>query len=77
LVWDWSDAGALIERGHDVIIAGGLTAENVGEAISGLGDLLPWGVDVASGVEGDGNRKDPDKIAAFIEAVRIAESGEE
>jgi phosphoribosylanthranilate isomerase len=77
VAWEWSDAGALIERGYDVIIAGGLTAENAGEAISGLGDLLPWGIDVASGVEGDGHRKDLDKIAAFIEAVRQAESEEE
>jgi phosphoribosylanthranilate isomerase len=77
VAWEWSDAGALIERGYDVIIAGGLTAENVGEAISGLGDLLPWGIDVASGVEGDGHRKDLDKITAFIEAVRKSESGEE
>ena len=77
VAWEWSDAGALIERGYDVIIAGGLTAENVGEAISGLGDLLPWGIDVASGVEGDEYRKDLDKIAAFIEAVRIAEKEEE
>jgi len=74
MAWDWSDAGALIERGHDVIIAGGLNAENVGEAIRGLGELLPWGVDVASGVEGDGHRKDPAKMAAFIAAVREAES---
>ena len=63
----------LIEQGHDVVIAGGLTAENVGDAIRGLGDLLPWGVDVASGVEGEGNRKDPARIAAFITAVRDAE----
>jgi len=74
VAWDWSDAGALIARGHDVIIAGGLNPENVGEAIRGLGDLLPWGIDVASGVEGAGNRKDPTKIAAFIAAVRKAES---
>ena len=73
VAWDWSDAGALIERGHDVIIAGGLSEENVGEAIRGLGDLLPWGVDVASGVEDDERRKDEAKIAAFIAAVRKAE----
>ena len=30
VAWEWSDAGTLIENGHDVIIAGGLTAENVG-----------------------------------------------
>jgi phosphoribosylanthranilate isomerase len=76
VAWDWSDAGKLIERGYDVIIAGGLNPENVAEAIGGVGDLLPWGVDVTSGVEGDGNRKDPASIAAFIAAVRQAESGE-
>ncbi len=76
VAWDWSDAGELIARGHDVIIAGGLNADNVGEAIRGVGDLLPWGVDVASGVEGEENRKDPAKIAAFIAAVRKAESEE-
>ena len=76
VAWDWSDAGELISRGFDVIIAGGLNSENVGEAIGGLGDLLPWGVDVTSSVEGEGNRKDADKIAAFIAAVRKAESEE-
>jgi len=75
VAWEWSDAGTLIERGHDVIIAGGLMTENVGEAIRGLGDLLPWGVDVTTGVESAGNRKDPAKVAAFIEAVRKAEGG--
>jgi phosphoribosylanthranilate isomerase len=76
VAWDWSDAGELIARGYDVIIAGGLNSENVGEAIRGLGDLLPWGVDVTSSVEGEENRKDPAKIAAFIAAVRKAESEE-
>ena len=76
VAWEWSDAGALIERGYDVIIAGGLNAQNVGDAIRGLGDLLPWGVDVASGVEGERHRKDEAKIAAFIAAVRKAESEE-
>ncbi len=77
VTWDWSDAGPLIERGFDVIVAGGLTPDNVGDAIRGVGDLFPWGVDVTSGVEGEGNRKDPAKIAAFIEAVRKVESEEE
>ena len=72
--WNWADASELISRGCDVILAGGLTADNVGQAIADLGDLLPWGVDVATGVEGDAHRKDPARVAAFIEAVRKAES---
>jgi len=72
--WNWSDATPLIDEGHDVILAGGLDPRNVGEVLADLGDLLPWGVDVATGVEGEGHRKDPAKIAAFIEAVRKAEA---
>jgi len=75
--WNWSDASELIERGYDVILAGGFDPNNVGDALGELGDLLPWGVDVATGVEvpgGDGVRKDPARIAAFIEAVRKAET---
>ncbi len=72
--WNWADAAELIERGYDVILAGGLDPDNVGEALAALGDLLPWGVDVATGVEGDAYRKDPQRIAAFIEAVRKAET---
>jgi phosphoribosylanthranilate isomerase len=72
--WNWADATRIIERGYDVILAGGLDPNNVGEALGALGDLLPWGVDVATGVEGEGHRKDPGKIAAFIEAVRKAET---
>jgi phosphoribosylanthranilate isomerase len=56
-----------------VILAGGLAPENVGQALGDLGDLLPWGVDVATGVEGEGHRKDPARIRAFIAAVRSAE----
>lgn len=73
--WDWSDAGELIADGYDIILAGGLTPENVGRALGELGDLLPWGVDVATGVEsGDAHRKDPARLAAFVEAVRKAEA---
>jgi len=70
--WPWSQAADLIAEGLDVILAGGLNAENVGGAIEDLGDLLPWGVDVATGVEGEGRRKDPKRIEAFIRAVREA-----
>ncbi len=75
--WPWSQAADLIGDGYDVILAGGLHADNVGSAIADLGDLLPWGVDVATGVEGDGYRKDPARIKAFIEAVRQAEESPE
>ena len=72
--WNWSDAAVLIESGHDVILAGGLDPTNVADALASVGDLLPWGLDVATGVEGDAHRKDPAKLAAFIAAVRAAES---
>ena len=72
--WNWSDATGIIELGYDVILAGGLDPANVGEALEALGDLLPWGVDVATGVEDDARRKEPAKIAAFIAAVRKAET---
>jgi phosphoribosylanthranilate isomerase len=54
-----------------VIVAGGLTSENISEAI---GILKPWGVDVSSGVERSPGRKDPTKVQSFIQAVRKAES---
>ncbi len=71
--WNWSEAAELIASGVDIILAGGLTPENVGQALAELGDLLPWGVDVATGVEGEGHRKDPARMAAFVAAVRAAE----
>ncbi len=71
-VWDWSEASEIIELGYDVILAGGLTPDNVGQALGDTGGLMPWGVDVATGVEVDG-RKDRALIEAFIAAVRVAE----
>jgi phosphoribosylanthranilate isomerase len=73
--WDWSDASELIASGHDVILAGGLGPDNVGEALEGVGDVPPWGVDVATGVEGSGYRKDPEKVSRFIRVVREMQSG--
>ncbi len=71
--WDWSEAEEIISLGFDVILAGGLNPENVGDALHGVGDISPWGVDVATGVEGEGYRKDPARMRAFVEAVRRAE----
>lgn len=74
--WNWAAAGALIAHGYDVILAGGLDPESVARAIDDVGDVLPWGVDVATGVEGEPGRKDAAKMRAFVAAVRRAEGGE-
>lgn len=73
--WDWSEASEVIELGYDIILAGGLNSDNVAAALGDLGGVMPWGVDVATGVEVDG-RKDPARMAAFISAVRVAEEAD-
>lgn len=71
--WDWSAAAELIESGHDVILAGGLSPQNVAQMLADLGDA-PWGVDVATGVEGSAYRKDAAKLREFVAAVRGSET---
>lgn len=68
--FDWAKAAPWVEsvrKRVNVVVAGGLTPGNVAEAMS---ILKPWGVDVSSGVEAKPGKKDPEKVRAFIAAVR-------
>ncbi|MBU6335134.1 MAG: phosphoribosylanthranilate isomerase [Chloroflexi bacterium] len=68
IVADWPAAARLARR-RGVVLAGGLSPENVADAIRAV---RPWGVDVSSGVEYDGV-KSATRIAAFVRAVRDAD----
>ncbi|HEX9529941.1 MAG TPA: phosphoribosylanthranilate isomerase [Acidimicrobiales bacterium] len=71
-VFDWSMADA-VPDGQRLVLAGGLTPENVAGAIA---QVNPWGVDVATGVEDGPGRKDARKLRAFIAAARAAAPAE-
>ena len=68
-VVDWQCAADVAARGK-MILAGGLSAQNIAEAIA---TVRPFGVDVSSAVETEPGCKSPELIQEFIKAVRDAE----
>ena len=64
--FNWEIAARVAQQ-RPVILAGGLTPENVAEAVS---VVHPYAVDVSSGVEAYPGQKDPEKVAAFIAAAK-------
>lgn len=71
--FDWNEARGRVQVMSltiPVIVAGGLNPANVAEAIR---LFQPYGVDVASGVERQPGKKDPEKVHAFVKAVRQAD----
>lgn len=71
---DWSVSRRIVEQadrvGRPVILAGGLTPENVASAVTRVG---PYAVDVNSGVEDAHGDKSPDRCGAFVEVARSAD----
>lgn len=73
--YDWQSASRSFQSAAPhlrLIAAGGLTPENVAEAIA---TLRPWGVDVATGVEASKGKKDAQRVKSFIERARAAGAG--
>ncbi|USZ67673.1 phosphoribosylanthranilate isomerase [Halorussus salilacus] len=67
---DWErTASVAADLDSPVVLAGGLTPENVGDAVRAV---EPFAVDVASGVESSGGRKDPEAVAAFVDDAKCA-----
>jgi len=69
--FDWSLVRDLSDRVDFLMLAGGLTPENVGEAVRAV---RPHAVDVSSGVERMPGRKDPARVKAFVDAARAVEA---
>ena len=69
--FNWDLAREAQAWGRPIFLAGGLTPENVAEAVRAV---RPFAVDVSSGVEAEPGRKDPAKVRAFVHAVRAADA---
>ena len=67
--FNWDLAVEAQKFGKPIFLAGGLTPENVAEAVR---KVRPFGVDVSSGVEISPGKKDPAKVRAFINAAKAA-----
>lgn len=65
-VWDWKAVSSFDAKGKNIFLAGGLTPENVAEAMQ---TVHPYGVDVSSGVERTEGGKDQEKISKFVKEV--------
>ena len=68
LVTDWTLAAEAARRGP-ILLAGGLTSDNVQEAVR---MVQPYGVDISSGVEASPGKKDHMKIRSFVRAAKLA-----
>lgn len=66
---DWDVARAAVDTGKPIILAGGLTPENVAEAVRAV---RPYAVDTSGGVEAEPGKKDHDRVRAFIHAAKAS-----
>ena len=69
-LWPWHVARSITSR-RDVMLAGGLSGDNVADAIRAL---RPFGVDASSALESSPGRKDPVRVRRYIEAVRVCDA---